>query len=170
MKIITILVIAAISLAAADAAAQDRKQKTTISAQEATPAMNVRPLKDMVRDVDADNVGVCLRGEKAKLIDSRSDAKNCDSVLWIAARNWAAVQHELNTGASGRLSAGNGGTKGKCSSCSGVCQIVSWISGGSKYEGVDVGGGQSASECIDAVKKACESGAARFMTSAHCGS
>ena len=169
MKKIAIVAIVAAAFAATDAAGQEQSRVSTIKAQEATPAMKVRPLKDIVRDVDAKNVGVCLRGNKAQLIDRRSDAKNCDSVFWVAARNWSAIQHELNTGASDRLTAGSGGTKGKCSSCSGVCQIVSWISGGSKYEGVDVGGGQSPSQCIDAVKKACESGAARFMTSAHCG-
>ena len=97
------MAIVAAAFAVTDASAQEQSRASAIKAQEATPAMKVRPLKDMVKDVDARNVGVCLRGNKARLIDSRGDAKNCDSVFWVAARDWSAIQHELNTGASDRL-------------------------------------------------------------------
>lgn len=166
MKAIAMLMVVAASLMVADAAAQQSSRATRVQAQEATPAMKVRPLKDMVRDVDAKNVGICLRGKKARLIEKRGDAKNCDSLFWVQAQSWAAVQHELNTGGPDRLSAGSGNTRGKCSSCSGLCQTIT-ISG-SGYDGVDVGGGQSPSQCIDAVEKAC-AGASSSMASAHCG-
>ena len=156
-------------LVMAGAGAQETQRLQKVEAQPATQAMKVRPLKDIVRDVEAQNVGVCLKGKKAKLVRKRSETTNCDSVFWVEARSWSGIQRELRQTSRDSISAGQGSTR-KCSSCSGTCQIVSWFSGGSKYEGVDVGGGQSPSECIDAVKKLCESGASRFMSSAQCGS
>lgn len=55
-----------------------------------------------------------------------------------------------------------------CASCTGVCQTVSWLSGASKFDGIDVGGGQSPSQCVDKIKTQCEAGASRFMAAATC--
>lgn len=157
-----------LSVAAADN--HRAKKPARVDAQTATAEAKRAPaINDLVRNVDAQNVGVCLRGKKARFIHKESEANNCDAVVWINARQWSAAQrHLIDNSASSTLAAGSGG-KARCKTCKGTCQIVSWFSGGSKYEGVDVGGGQSPSQCIDAVKEACEAGASRFMASATCG-
>ncbi|MEO0400580.1 MAG: hypothetical protein AAF224_14300 [Pseudomonadota bacterium] len=68
---------------------------------------------------------------------------------------------------SSRLAA-NTGERSKCTKCSGTCQTVSWVSGASSYNDVDVGGGQSPSQCFDQIEAMCESGYSRFMFSGSC--
>jgi hypothetical protein len=159
-------VVLAIAFLAAPHAA-DAQQRTTV--QQVKP-QRATTQTVAARPVSAKDVGVCLNGNKATLISGRVRDTGCESVIWINVSQWAQNQRKLIDGksASSTLAAPQG-TALSCKSCSGTCQTVSWISGGSSYEEVDIGGGQSPSECVDAVKELCESGAARFLFSAHCG-
>lgn len=59
--------------------------------------------------------------------------------------------------------------EGACKTCTGICQTIVWVNGGSIYTEVDVGGGQSPSDCVDDVAEACGGAYATFMSSATCG-
>ncbi|MEL6372202.1 MAG: hypothetical protein AAFY84_14450 [Pseudomonadota bacterium] len=106
-----------------------------------------------------------LKKKPARLNSKRPDGSiNCkEGEADCQEQTDAAQMTPINT----RITTGTE-TRNKCSACSGTCQTVAWLSGHSSYEGVDIGGGQSPSQCIDAVKKLCESGASRFLAGATC--
>ncbi len=70
-------------------------------------------------------------------------------------------------GAIGGLSTG-GGSKA-CKSCTGMCQTLVWAGAGDIFYDVDLGGGMSPSQCIDAVAAKCGQGYATYLFKATCG-
>lgn len=169
MKPLLVIIIAVAGLAlAAPAAGQEARQARPVQAEKAEAPPKRATVQAVASVQPTPDVGICLRGNKVSLIRNRKQADDCESLIWVSAHSWAQNQRKLiDSSASSSLSAGANARS--CSSCSGTCQIVSWFSGGSSYEGADAGGGMSPSECVDAITKICESGASRYFFNAHCG-
>ena len=160
--LLVIVVVLGLSL---PAVAQEPARMKVAEPAKAEPA---RVKKSKVSGSTAD-VGICLNGEKVRIIRGRGDAKNCESVFWMKTHTWAQNQRTLlDKSASGTLSAGQSAVL-TCKTCTGICQIVSWVNGQSKFEGADAGGGMSPSECVDAITEICGSGYSSYFFGAQCG-
>jgi hypothetical protein len=115
-------------------------------------------------------IGICLIGEKYGYIDDLKDADKCDAVMWVDTVGWADNQRKLidESILSGTSTTNDDGSV-VCRSCAGTCQTVALPITESTYEDVETDGGQSPSECLASIEKACESRPFRHFTSARCG-
>jgi len=117
----------------------------------------------------AEGVGICLIGKQYVYVTAQSESDKCDAFMWIDAASWARNQRMMIDRSRSSKTAVADDSARVCGSCSGTCQIVSWISSESQYESVETDGGQSPVECLADIRQICESGVTRHLASANCG-
>jgi len=121
------------------------------------------PIRNLNR---ARNVALCLAGENTRVV--RNPRARCNSLVWFNVHDSVVNSAKILQNALNDTLDSGGEVQAVCKSCTATCQTVAWISGQSSYNDIDVGGGQSPSECIDQAADACGAGYSRFLFSATC--
>jgi len=117
------------------------------------------------------NIGVCFKEGEAKVVTSQKDIVGCTSFSWLNVKTWLVNEAKLLTNSySDKMAARPIDPEPRitCSSCSAICQTISWVADASIYSEHNIGANLTPSQCVDTSVSVCEAGYSRFLFSSNC--